>query len=60
LENINDVYGMVPVPEFLQIRTFYESIWLEMGKKIKYVKFILGDVLSREKKKKKESPENLD
>ena len=51
---------MVPVPEFLQIRTFYESIWLEMGKKIKYVKFILGDVLSREKKKKKESQENLD
>lgn len=60
LENINDVYGMIPVPEFLQIRTFYESIWLEMGKKIKYVKFILGDVVSREKKKKKENPENID
>jgi hypothetical protein len=27
--------------------------------KIKYIKFILGDVVSREKKKKKESPENL-
>ncbi len=54
LQNINDVYALNPVPEFLMIRTFYESIWLEMGKKIKYVQFILGDIVSREKKKKKE------
>ena len=54
LQNIRDVYALNPVPEFLKIRTFYESIWLEMGKKIKYIQFILGDKVSREKKKKKE------
>ncbi len=54
LQNIDDVYGMPSVPEFLQIKTFYELIWLEMGKKIKYIQFILGNVNSREKKKKKE------
>ena len=54
LENINDVYGTLPVPDFLKIQTFYESIWLKMGKKIKYVKFILGDVKSRETKKPQE------
>ena len=54
LENISDVYGTIPVPEFLQIQTFYEAIWLKMGKKIMYVKFVLGDVLSRETKKPKE------
>ena len=55
LENMNDVYGTNQVPEFLQIKTFYEAIWLKMGKKIMYVKFILGDVNSRETKKPKEN-----
>jgi tRNA (guanine-N7-)-methyltransferase len=55
LENMNDVYGTNQVPEFLQIKTFYEAIWLKMGKKIMYVKFILGDVKSRETKKPKEN-----
>ena len=57
LENISDVYSLIPVPEFLQIQTFYEAIWLKMGKKIMYVKFILGDVNSRETKKTKEIKE---
>ncbi len=56
IQNIDDVYGLPIVPEFLQIKTFYEQIWLEMGKKIKYIQFILGDTVSREKKKKKELP----
>jgi tRNA (guanine-N7-)-methyltransferase len=53
ITNISDVYALNPVPEILQIKTFYERIWLEMGKSIKYIQFTLGDVVSREKKKPK-------
>ena len=56
--NINDVYGLTPVPEFLKIRTFYESIWLAEGKKIKYVRFQIGNVKSDESKRL-ELPEDM-
>ncbi len=39
IENISNVYALKPVPEILQIQTFYEKIWLEEGRTIKYVKF---------------------
>ena len=49
--NINDIYSMIPVPAFLNIQTFYEQIWLKEGKKITYVRFVIGDVKSDESKK---------
>lgn len=40
LDSCPDVYGMRPNDELLcGIQTFYERMWLDMGKKIKYVKF---------------------
>ncbi len=42
LKNISDVYAMPIVPEVLQIRTYYESIWLGMGRIIKYVQYRLN------------------
>jgi len=42
LQNISDVYAMPIVPEVLQIRTYYESIWLGMGRIIKYVQYRLN------------------
>jgi tRNA (guanine-N7-)-methyltransferase len=49
--NIHDVYALNPLPEFLNIQTFYERIWLKEGKKIKYLRFILGNNTSSETKK---------
>jgi tRNA (guanine-N7-)-methyltransferase len=42
LENISDVYTMPEVPEILEIKTFYENIWLKEGRTIKFVKFGLN------------------
>ncbi|MBO6516253.1 MAG: tRNA (guanosine(46)-N7)-methyltransferase TrmB [Bacteroidia bacterium] len=39
LVDVDDVYAWEERPEELNIRTFYESMWLEEGKKIKYLKF---------------------
>lgn len=41
LENCADVYAWEERPEVLNIRTFYESMWLDEGKKIKYLKLLL-------------------
>ncbi len=49
--NIDDVYALNPLPDFLNIQTFYEHIWLKAGKKIKYVRMILGSQKSDESKK---------
>jgi len=56
--NLNDIYSSEYVPEVLQIKTFYEQIWLNEGKKIKYLRFELGNVLSDESKKI-EIPEDM-
>ncbi len=34
-----DIYSWAERPEVLNIRTFYENMWLEEGRLIKYVKF---------------------
>ncbi len=39
LVDIDDVYNWDERPEELNIKTFYEKMWLEEGKKIKYLKF---------------------
>lgn len=39
--DISDVYAWNDRPEHLNIRTFYEGMWLEEGKKIKYLRFHL-------------------
>lgn len=39
--NVDDVYAWHERPEYLNIRTFYESMWLDEGKKIKYLRFKL-------------------
>lgn len=40
LDNCPDVYAERPEGDILtSVQTFYEQMWLEMGKKIKYVKF---------------------
>jgi len=39
LVDVDDVYAWEDRPEELNIRTFYENMWLEEGKKIKYLKF---------------------
>lgn len=39
VESHNDIYTWENRPKELDIKTFYESIWLEEGKKIKYVSF---------------------
>ena len=49
--NIHDVYALDPLPEFLNIQTFYEHIWLKEGKKIKYVRLVLGAEKSDESKR---------
>jgi tRNA (guanine-N7-)-methyltransferase len=38
LVDVNDVYAWKDRPEYLNIQTFYENIWLTDGKKIKYLK----------------------
>lgn len=41
-ENSDDIYQWDAIPEYLaNIQTFYEKIWLEDGKKIKYLKYRL-------------------
>ena len=41
-ENSDDIYQLDAIPEYLaNIQTFYEKIWLEDGKKIKYLKYKL-------------------
>jgi hypothetical protein len=42
LSHINNVYLLNPVPEFLKIQTYYEKMWLSMGRTIKYCQFVLG------------------
>lgn len=40
LDSCPDIYGLRPDDELLAgVQTFYERMWLEMGKKIKYVRF---------------------
>lgn len=46
LQNIPNVYALQPVPEILQIQTYYEKMWLGMGKTIKFCQFVLGDCIS--------------
>ena len=42
IENSDDIYQWDAIPEYLaNIQTFYEKIWLEDGKKIKYLKYRL-------------------
>ena len=41
VENQNDIYASVPVDETLKIETYYEKMWKEEGKSIKYIKFKL-------------------
>lgn len=42
IENSDDIYQWNAIPEYLaNIQTFYEKIWLEDGKKIKYLKYRL-------------------
>jgi tRNA (guanine-N7-)-methyltransferase len=48
----NDVYSLDPVPQILQIQTYYERMWLGMGRTIKYCQFTLGDCISAEPEKK--------
>jgi len=48
----DDVYSLVPVPIILQIQTYYERMWLVMGRTIKYCQFTLGDCISAEPEKK--------
>ncbi len=43
LSKIDNIYQLNPVPEFLKIQTYYERMWLEMGRTIKYCQFILGN-----------------
>jgi len=51
LNTISNVYELNPIPDFLTIQTYYEKMWLSMGRTIKYCAFILGDCIS-------EKPEN--
>ena len=42
IENNDDIYQWDAIPEYLaNIQTFYEKMWLEDGKKIKYLKYRL-------------------
>lgn len=47
LSTITNVYELDPVPEFLNIQTYYEKMWLSMGRTIKYCAFVLGDCVSK-------------
>jgi len=40
--NIDNVYEQANVSEVLSIKTYYETMWLAMGRTIKYVKFRLN------------------
>lgn len=41
LVDVDDIYAWDERPEELNIQTFYEQMWLEEGKKIKYLKFLV-------------------
>jgi tRNA (guanine-N7-)-methyltransferase len=41
-ENISNVYAMEHVSDILQIKTFYENIWLKEGRTIKFIQFKLN------------------
>ncbi|MGX5819934.1 tRNA (guanosine(46)-N7)-methyltransferase TrmB [Chitinophaga lutea] len=43
LEDIPDVYALQPVPELLQIQTFYERMHLADGRTIRYLRFTLPE-----------------
>lgn len=43
LSHLNNVYLLNPVPDFLKIQTYYEKMWLSMGRTIKYCQFVLGN-----------------
>ena len=47
LQQIPNVYALDPVPDVLQIQTYYEKMWLAMGRTIKFCQFILGDCISQ-------------
>lgn len=42
IENIPNVYHLNPVPEILEIKTYYENMWLKEGRTIKYVKYLVN------------------
>jgi tRNA (guanine-N7-)-methyltransferase len=46
-QNIPNVYELIPVPSVLQIQTYYEKMWLGMGRRIKFCQFTLGDCVSQ-------------
>ena len=52
----DDVYSLDPVPLILQIQTYYERMWLGMGRTIKDCQFTLGDCESIEPPKTKLTP----
>lgn len=55
----DDVYALDPVPLILQIQTYYERMWLGMGRTIKYCQFTLGDCESLEPPKTKLPPSSF-
>lgn len=46
-QNIPNVYALNPVTAVLQIQTYYEKMWLGMGRTIKFCQFVLGDCVSQ-------------
>ncbi|MDA1182319.1 MAG: tRNA (guanosine(46)-N7)-methyltransferase TrmB [Bacteroidetes bacterium] len=46
-EIVRDIYAMNPIPSVLQIKTFYETMWLDMNRTIQYCRFVLGDCVSK-------------
>jgi tRNA (guanine-N7-)-methyltransferase len=46
-QNIPNVYHLLPVPPVLQIQTYYEKMWLAIGRTIKFCQFVLGDCVSQ-------------
>jgi tRNA (guanine-N7-)-methyltransferase len=50
----NDIYALNPVPDILKIQTYYEKMWLEMGRTIKFCRFVLGDCISTQPPKSAE------
>ena len=54
LQNIPNVYALQPVPEVMQIQTYYEKMWLGMGRTIKFCQFVLGDCVSQPAPKSEE------
>lgn len=59
LQQINNVYALNPVPPVLQIQTYYEKMWLSMGRTIKFCQFVLGDCLSQPAPKVEDSDKDL-